>query len=211
MDDENSIVVDSALPVQDVNRLSIRLFGVDYETAPGDVISRMIGDRKTILAKYSLPGAESYENKTDYAKMLIERAQMEGVTVCYVDKEVLDRAGLGGGTKEDGSLVIPKIDLESSSQRDVFNWSIKFAHELIHVFQDRDYPDMPIEEREYESYIATYLPTAVGIVMSSDQAGEITSFHERMMADNMLTLIKDSCLGYYRKIGRDLSTVEWMN
>jgi len=211
MGDIKEAAADLVVNSSPINKLSVKLLGVDFAENPGRVVGKMIADRKKILQNYGLPLSEAYTDKREYARELMEIAESRGVRVRYVDKKKLENAGLGGGIKSDGTLVVPRIDLSDESQGGALNWSVRYAHELIHAFQMVKSPDMPIENMEYESYVATYLPTAVSLVATDHRGEEWSDLHDRLVAESILKLVRDSSIGYYEKVGQDLLTVDWVN
>ena len=180
---------------------------VDYEEHPQSVFERMNDDRKEIAEKYGFPLTQQGQDYKEYAQKLIDLAGEKGVPILYVDKSRLESSNnTAAGHTASGEIVVPRIDFETSTPVEIYNWSVRLGHELIHSLQD---PNMPIEKAEYEAYVATYLPTAYGIAFK--EVGGIKGYLMYFrIVDNVLGLIKDSCLYNYKKKGMSPNQISWM-
>lgn len=191
------------------SRLCKELLGQDYEEDPESVFDKMNADRKEIAQKYSIPLLfEQGQDYKKYAQELVDFASRENIPVLYVDSSRLESEGAAAGRTSSGDIAVPKIDFDKSTTSQIYNWSVRLGHELIHALQERKEPNMPIEKAEYEAYVATYLPTAYAI--ASKEVGGVKGYLMYFRAvDNVLDLIKGSSLYNYKKRGIPENNISW--
>lgn len=190
------------------SHLCKELLGKDYIEDPKDVLATMMEDRRTISDKYGIPLIESRKSSNEYCKELIGIAEGKGIPIVYKDTAVLEKADIGAGITSQGKLVLPSINLDTANPTEARNWSIKMGHELIHAIQSEIDPNMSIERSEYEAYVATYLPTAVGLAYKDCQKTENYLMYFTAV-NRILSLVKGSSLSYYKIKGIPESSISW--
>jgi hypothetical protein len=182
--------------------------GLDYTENPEKVFREMIEDRKIVSEKYGVPLPEKYKDKKEYCDKLLEIARINNAEIAYKDSYSLSLEGLGGGLTKDNKIVVPKIDFNVSSVAEIYDWGLKLEHELLHFLQGKVSPQDSIERNEYEAYLISSLPNiSYQTAKEFNQEGYIRSF---MVVSNFFTEVKESCLGYYRRIGKKESEISWI-
>lgn len=117
---------------------------------------RLIADVEIIRAKYQLPQRDMrYQNPSEYERLLREKAEEIGVRIIeksdcgkFFDKNAIV-SGVSFDREEKIGISIKREDREQYSES-----LAVLEHELIHALQDKYSARMPIEQREYEAYLA---------------------------------------------------------
>jgi hypothetical protein len=135
---------------------------------PG-MAERLVDDRKVVLQKYDLPDIHDYGSRlAEYENELNLIMKKKGIDLKEVDDlgentarivEMFEEREYGYYETE-GKFVASSILDRSDEKRYRADLQVR-CHEMIHTFQFRNYPNMPIEGMEYEATIVAMNPEAL--------------------------------------------------
>ncbi len=185
---ENS-VIKSRFEQSNTSRLIEYVTGLKIEDLK--LIEKLESDQIIVREKYKLPKKEDrFDNPEDYEKYLRKIAEENGVKVvskeeytAEYDKDFFENSFLAGAVYDNDHKVIA-VDIDNSDENSYFKSLINFEHETIHSLQDKNSPNMGIEQQEYEAYVANwnidYLkrnPDAIGTVFDFAVGGSVNNWY----------------------------------
>lgn len=141
------------------NRMSKSITGRSYRDP--SMASRLARDQAILRQKYSIPSRDMlFEEPLEYERRLIALANKNGIKI---EKR---EGGLPGGVAalydEDSDRVIidtleknPNNSYRTKKPKSITRYLSELTHEVVHGLQDKKYPSMPLELKEYESYLLT--------------------------------------------------------
>ena len=135
------------------NKLSEQIIGLRINDPA--LPDRLIEDQKIIRAKYSLPKLEARGNLDEYERDLLDIAKSTGVTIkskSECGQFFNDYSYVGGVNFEKENKI--GVDIDKTDSKSYSKSLGILEHELIHALQNKYHPRMPIEQMEYEAYIA---------------------------------------------------------
>lgn len=119
-----------------------------------ELVDRLEEDQNIIRTKYGLPDRNyGISNTSDYEAFLRNKAKDTGIIVreksdCGELNKVSCTAAFIPDSKSIG------INIDKTDRKKYLDGLVNFEHELIHSLQNKFYPQMPIEQEEYEAYVA---------------------------------------------------------
>ncbi|MBP9760522.1 MAG: hypothetical protein KBD24_04150 [Candidatus Pacebacteria bacterium] len=124
---------------------------------PEAVVDRLTQDQKVIRAKYGLPERTMrFDAPAEYERILRAKAKEYGVEIrspMEFGSFFKDHGYAGGIHDELGKRV--GVGFAGIGSSDNYQkWLGVLEHEIIHAGQKKHSPDMPIEGKEYEAYVA---------------------------------------------------------
>jgi hypothetical protein len=117
---------------------------------------RLKNDQNAIRAKYKLPPREMrLEQPGEYEKVLLEIARKYKIQIATKSEcgSFFEESPMAGGVFFDQTKKVG-VDLDKTSKKTYTKSLGTLEHELIHGMQNEYSPRMPIEQMEYEAYIA---------------------------------------------------------
>ncbi len=96
--------------------------------------------------------------------------------------------------------------MENSTEKERYYWGIAFQHELLHLLQSKMNPSMSIERMEYEAYVLTSIPNALGLHEDAPKG----YFQDYLLTNELFENIMKSCLTYYKNIGIKTEDISWI-
>jgi len=161
LEEKNASIIESRKKQSSADRLCEYITGL--RIADPILPARIIEDQKVIRNKYNLPDRDLvFDSPSKYEDSLRKIAEENDVFI----KEISacgsfskEYPCVGGVSLIDNNAVGVNIDRSNES---IYAESILILeHELIHSLQHKHQPAMPIEQAEYEAYIANINPEAV--------------------------------------------------
>lgn len=153
------------------------------------MIERIASDQEIIRAKYKLPSWDLSPSELERA--LRQIAEELGVTVrpTHELQRFFEENPFAGAvySPEDKEIA---ANINTTALRDYYKSLQVFEHELIHAIQDKLSPRMPIEEMEYEAYVAginiKYLredPEAINEILFNFLIGSSINIHYKLESE----------------------------
>jgi hypothetical protein len=157
-EDNNALIEadlnDSSIPQ---NKLAKDRTGLELNDP--DIGNKLLEDQNNLNKTYDLPDRnERITNPTQYKKDLENIAAKYNINIKYVDSNYTDAVfqqspiARGYYDNKTNSIVIKVTDGKDVNLAEL-------EHELIHGLQYYTNPDMPIEQAEYEAYVAANMST----------------------------------------------------
>ena len=139
---------------QDRNeRLVEHLLGYNFNNPK--IFDKLDDDQNRAIVKYGLPVREfMFQNPGEYENILRNMAKENGVIITGKSDcgSFFDKEGVEGAYFIDDRKI--GINIDRSSQDEYILSLQTLRHELMHALQHKFYPNMSIEEREYEAHIS---------------------------------------------------------
>jgi len=147
--------IDERFKESSTDRLVEYITGLKLDSP--ELINRLKTDQQIIRAKYGLPDREfKFANPSEYERYLKELARLNNVPIRNKSEcgDFFEKYRASGVFFEKDKTIGSNID--RSSLNKYTDSLVTLEHETIHSLQDKFYPSMPIEVREYEAYVANW-------------------------------------------------------
>lgn len=182
-------VIKSRFEQSNTSRLTEYVTGLRIEDPK--LIEKLENDQLAIREKYKLPKREDrFDNPQNYENYLRKIAEENGIKVVSkeeytteYDKDFFENSFLAGAVYDNDHKVIA-VDIDNSDENSYLKSLINFEHETIHSLQDKNSPNMEIEQQEYEAYVANwnidYLKRntdAIGTVFDFAVGGSVNNWY----------------------------------
>ncbi|MDE2037983.1 MAG: hypothetical protein KGI69_02040 [Patescibacteria group bacterium] len=118
------------------------------------MVERLAEDRLIIRAKYKLPDLDAVGSLSAYERLLKRKAEELGVEIAEKSAcgDFFKKSRLGGAYMWSDRKI--GADMVKTDKKAYLTSLCILEHELIHALQHEQAPNMPIEQMEYEAYIA---------------------------------------------------------
>ena len=140
----------------DLDRITEYITGFHLDNP--ELFNKMEDDQARVRARYGLLTRDyKYENRGEYERYLRELAEVNGVDIRSRSDcgNFFEKNTMAGGVSLDYQSILG-IDMVKENSESYTRSLNTFEHELIHALQDKYYPSMPIEVKEYEAYVANW-------------------------------------------------------
>lgn len=123
------------------------------------MIDRLRCDQLIIRQRYGLPPDRNVRlaNPAEYIHFLKNKAKSEGITIKKKNEMgSFFKENSQAGAVFDSKQNVIGCDIKDETREELLHSALELEHELIHGLQHKHYPDMPIELKEYEAYLAAW-------------------------------------------------------
>ncbi len=143
-----------------------------YNIDDGMLPTVMARDSRIVKTKYGIPSSElNNSNPYEYKNQLIAIAKANDIDIIpSYQTTFFDKCTIAGGVCFDAGDVFARTTVVIKEGDDLIRDNRILTHELVHGLQNKKYPSMPIEVREYEAYLSEMNPIKIETIMDPADA-----------------------------------------